>query len=524
MFATRATGGGKGDRHRNGDGCALTASDGTPGIDLFNVSHTISDDYLTDGSLAGGLVGLSDDIQLKGSSSADVPTTDFALTPDGAGRDANFLFEGISAGSGQVTVEFDKNGVAVATDSIYLRLQSVQDMFETYQVGNSKYSYGSDKGTNAAPDLQGYNWPDPKTDPAAYSSYQMVGQSPYGTSTTATSKYVVMVHGWRMLPWEKDYYASTAYKRLFWQGYKGRFAALDWPTEWFNSDQNIVVTAATESLNFDQSEEKAYYSASALQSLLTNLDAKVGYQNVNLFAHSMGNVVASEALRISGEVKLVHTYVASQAATVAEAYNPNAPKTLFTGIFGEAGPDDSANPASLYASFPSTGRGYFQDINKAADSLYNFYNPVDYALYDDFIFGPTTWRLNQASKPDDKVPDAAGDVDYGWSNGSFVRKQYTYSIDKNGQVNRVLVSTTALNMGIQSDVYEAFSYAAEPRSQALGAQPGIGGPFTGGVNMQLTFGFTDAQDDHSAEFLSTYAARAKYWKTLLNEFGVPHNQ
>ena len=33
-----------------------------------------------------------------------------------------------------------------------------------------------------------------------------------------------------MRPEEKDQFAETAYKRLFWQGYRGRFGVFEWPT------------------------------------------------------------------------------------------------------------------------------------------------------------------------------------------------------------------------------------------------------------------------------------------------------
>jgi hypothetical protein len=33
-----------------------------------------------------------------------------------------------------------------------------------------------------------------------------------------------------METWEKDRYAETAFKRLYWQGYQGRFGSFRWPT------------------------------------------------------------------------------------------------------------------------------------------------------------------------------------------------------------------------------------------------------------------------------------------------------
>jgi hypothetical protein len=44
------------------------------------------------------------------------------------------------------------------------------------------------------------------------------------------NQYILFVHGWNMSPTEKTFFANTAYKRLWWQGYQGRFGAFHWPT------------------------------------------------------------------------------------------------------------------------------------------------------------------------------------------------------------------------------------------------------------------------------------------------------
>jgi hypothetical protein len=109
-------------------------------------------------------------------------------------------------------------------------------------------------------------------------------------------------------------------------------------------------------------------------------------------------------------------------------------------------------------------------------------------------------------------------ADYGWHDGSFVR--ITSDVDPTTGV--VVPVYTPLDPAVPSDRYEIFSYAAEPRSMALGAQAGVFGPFTGEVNMQ-DFGFTGNQDDHSAQFCNTNSLRSPYWSALLSKFGIMHN-
>jgi len=84
-----------------------------------------------------------------------------------------------------------------------------------------------------------------------------------------------------------------------------------------------------------------------LQHLLTDLNG--AYPNrVRVLAHSMGNVVASEGLRLHGTnmPPFVYAYAASQAASVAHAYdavNPQVVRNDFT---------PGMRTPEMYASFP----------------------------------------------------------------------------------------------------------------------------------------------------------------------------
>jgi|SRR5208283_805378 len=60
----------------------------------------------------------------------------------------------------------------------------------------------------------------PATSATPYSPFQYTSASP------EANQYILFVHGWNLQPYEKDAFASTAYKRLYWQGYKGRFPPL----------------------------------------------------------------------------------------------------------------------------------------------------------------------------------------------------------------------------------------------------------------------------------------------------------
>ena len=50
-----------------------------------------------------------------------------------------------------------------------------------------------------------------------------------------TDDTIVFVHGWNMSPNGRSSFAETFYKRLWHRGFKGRFAAFQWETDWSDS-------------------------------------------------------------------------------------------------------------------------------------------------------------------------------------------------------------------------------------------------------------------------------------------------
>src|SRR5690606_4273311 len=149
----------------------------------------------------------------------------------------------------------------------YLKLQNVEDMYETWTVGDV-----------GPPGIVSSAWPAPAADQSGGSSLPQPDPN-----RPADLDYIMFVHGWNMAPWEKEAFASTMFKRLWHQGYKGRFGAFRWPT--FHSPGFFEII----NKHFDASEERAWKSAQPLANLLTQLSLK--YRNasgsrVRLYAHS----------------------------------------------------------------------------------------------------------------------------------------------------------------------------------------------------------------------------------------------
>jgi hypothetical protein len=313
-----------------------------------------------------------------------------------------------------------------------------------------------------------------------------------GSYTTNSTDYILFVHGWRMKPWERRAFAHTAFKRLWWQGYRGRFGLFSWPTDWVNDPLFLQLLDAQ---NYDRSERRAWRSAYALRRLLQDLGGRYPGR-VRMMAHSMGNVTASEALRRQGlrsATALLHTYVASQASTVAHAYDATGPETIET--------DASTDTPETYAHYPTNNLPYFigmtnavqRNIGNGSPRIVNFHNRLDYAL--------NKWLINQDAKPDS-----------GW----------VYSKPNQGWF-RV---DTRVRLHFPHDTYEIYAHMAEARSRALGAAVDVNHTVGGQIGSSINLGPNTAFDyqgndwEHSAEFLSTIMRRRSYWSQLLTTFQI----
>jgi hypothetical protein len=372
---------------------------------------------------------------------------------------AHLLFDAVSRGSGQlVVVIYKKDGTTKLAEGppLYLKLQDVKEMYERYTVGD-----------------------DPSSVPATTAS---IVADPYSYDSTipAVNNYILFVHGWNLPTWEKDAFAETAFKRLYWQGYKGHFGSFRWPTGYGFDWESL----ATDPHNYNNSESNAWASATGLLGKLNDLNATYP-SHVYLMAHSMGNVVAGEALKqASGQV--VNTYVAMQGAVPSHCYDPNA--TIRTIPY----PLDSGTP-NRYANYYTNGAPCYFNGTAGAGSYINFYNQQDWAL--------SYWQDDQNLKP-----------------------QTGYGYNDTDQFYRGILTTTPLYF--PANTYEIFAYADEARCFALGAQANVGGVFKVGetyrqIELDIApYNFGLEHKDHSGEFNSDNMSRSIFWNTALQQMNL----
>ncbi|HEX3626439.1 MAG TPA: alpha/beta hydrolase, partial [Verrucomicrobiae bacterium] len=403
----------------------------------------------------------------------------------------HFIWGGVSNGIGQLTLTISDGTNILGQTSTYIQIVDIKQMYERWSVGDNQ---------NVAPTNTAY----------LVSDGLAAGEMPvrYVSPPNASTPYILFVHGWNCSPFDKDWFAQTALKRLYWQGYQGRFGLFRWPTDYgFTGTWEQFVGNPGEKDNYDSSEYQAWQSAQGLLNKLNDLNSRYPGQ-VYLLAHSMGNVVAGEALRLAGTNQVVNTYVASQAAVTAQAYDESLPNGLFTSI----------SPRT-----PNIDGDWFAgNFGGGAAKIVSFYNTNDFAL------SIAHWGYDQQLKPDQDVLETPLFWNYGY-NGSasdpspwnnFYKECLEPPITNNFDIVDSLINR-----------YEVMAYAAQPYETALGMTPDVDNVFQ---NIDLTGIWPPDTNPnflnnpyaehfyHSAEFRGDYPEQQSYWRELLSSeaFGV----
>lgn len=416
------------------------------------------------------------------------------------------LVEGAARGKGRlgVTLGGDANDLGATNlyGAVHLDLRNIKELYERWTVGDGN---GGNPANDAAISTARL--------PAGVNGLSY--ESDLGLSDPDApegGKYILYVHGYNMRPWEKDAFAETMVKRLYWSGYKGKVGAFQWPCTF----------GAIGKLLYDESEFTSWKTAPPLRAKLTSLLTQAS--GTYLLAHSQGNVAVGEALRMSYQaqadeqlpiVPLLECYVASQAAIPVHCYDPDKPlpqdffdtwRTVGEGWFGI--------DLSIRPSGPDTPNIYPNWMRlQAVTRRVNFYNPNDWAL------ARWVWETDQALKPNSTVgPNVpyrfAGNTEATPVEDSFVAGPLELPIP--------------LHLGTPSNLqnrHEIMSFAAESRCRALGTTANTAN-FQSELNLSTAWGGVDFNGRdfsdhcwHSAQFRFSYAEQKAYWKQLLGGKG-----
>ncbi len=364
------------------------------------------------------------------------------------------LFEGASVGAGQLVMRVCQGSNVLAETSAWLDLRDVKSMYEQIRVENV-----SDDTPNTL-------------------------TSTYVTNVTLSpnvgepKQLIVFVHGWRMGQWEYYNFSETMFKRLYWQGYRGRFAAVRWPTL-SHDDFDVPLR---DFFTYNKSEFRAHQCGVALAGYFHWLRGRFPDYTIGVCSHSMGGIVMMQTLKaaLDSGWEDIDNYVLMQAAVPAHCYDP---------LLANYAPFMAAEVSS---PTPDTYRGYPGPIDLALrGQMVNFFNTNDFALATGTILGKSvSWESNEIKYKPDVFYSSDG------SNALWT-----------GLPNRLL-----------TDPREIMAFVSRPRSKAVGAQPGVAGVIGGGqVDLTGNFNFLGDKTEHSAQFNYAIQAAWGFYSSLLDE-------
>jgi hypothetical protein len=395
----------------------------------------------------------------------------YTLPMDATGKPlvSHFLFEGAGVaggadGTGLACIELtaSQNGQPLAETEAYVHFYHVKDLYERAMVTNVIQT-----------------WPEMVQQPAT-SGFQVL--STPGFNSHENNQLAVFVHGWRMTAWDWENFSDLMFKRLYWQGYQGKFASLRWPTRSADTDTNLLFGfIPSDKMTYNRSEHIAFESGTGAAAYFNNLRNRYTNFVISACSHSMGGIVMMEALKelAAANQAPLDNYVLMQAAVPAHCYDTSATNTPLFAALEQQVPT------------PNTYGNYAAGITDALrGSAINFCNPSDSALL--------AWQLNEGFVLSS-------------SNGPVTMKPNTffgYSYNPTNAVARVTTNAWQASLGITgvqtrtvTDPLELMPFVARPRSLAIGAQGGVAGSINGGeFNLENQLGFTEEDYDHSGEF------------------------
>jgi hypothetical protein len=404
--------------------------------------------------------------------------------------EVNLIFEGTSRGQGELVVVMEVSVASSEVDSapVHLELLDVREMYQRARVANEAEQIPS-PATNPTPPAQTWVWDQ--------------WNWPYSEDPQATEKTAIFVHGWRLKYMDYINWSDTSYKRLWHQGFKGKFYSFRWAT--FSGDNNgLLPYGLDEQLEansggnspvippggttYNASEYRAWLCGPTL-ALFVNQLPNAG--NRSLFAHSMGNVISGAALR-SG--MLIDRYAMCNAAMAAMAYDPNPILRNVDNIYTPVTipelrdtPDSDPDPA-IRANY-----GLENKFNlPGKPEVFNFGLPDDSAL--------GSWSANNLYfKPNN---------------------QYLYTENSILQPFPLVYQATPVSsFRSVTAVPEAMGYVTKSRTRTAGADLRTSGKIAAGNKIDMSSWGTGTNhsgfgNTHSAQWRWSNQSTELFWKEL----------
>ena len=382
-------------------------------------------------------------------------------------QDPDLIFEGISEGKGEVRIIItDKNDKQLADmPGPWIEICDIKKMYRYVEV----------TGDDIAPPYRHMEGSPPMHEipPEPSLSFKEVGKynREQQESFTRTDDELVLVHGWRMAPYETWDFGGSMFKRLWHAGYKGHYTVFAWPCYYDVVPYSGFVT-------FNDSEYRAWKCAKVLKSFVGTLGGKR-----HIIAHSQGNIVAGEAIRTG---MTLDSYTLMQAAVPGNCYGNVATHAPF--ITAEA---KTRTPENI--DDKGYGYAFSEEIDENVGRVLNCFNPDDAALVT-AGGGALSWEANQRTfKPQRDVLVSTRVYvykDVGSGEKSYL--QYEYGTLSGG------LDVTVHTGYRDATMHESMPFISRARAQAIGAN-NLGLPFDA-IDLKAKYKFTNHKDDHSRQF------------------------
>lgn len=270
------------------------------------------------------------------------------------------------------------------------------------------------------------------------------------------------------------------FKRLWHQGYKGRFASVRWPTY-------IGLTT------YNSSDYRAWMSGKAIAEFVNCLPSCYAR---NIVAHSMGNIVVSSALM---DGMIVDNYALLNAAVPAMCYDDDNKLYRFSTLT----PDGDSDPITKDLGFSCK-----IDCSGVTRSVINFYLSKDSALtgmLDVPVIGEALgWEQNNKFfKPESFNLGATG---YGYdpSRASGTKVYIDFAFDFGRRLR---------------SFHESAAYATASRTKAVGSDGRTCGSINDKIDMDTRFGFCA---EHSAQWKWCIQKTSLFYHDLLIKLELSH--
>jgi hypothetical protein len=301
------------------------------------------------------------------------------------------------------------------------------------------------------------------------------------------NKCIVFVHGIKLSVPDVKCYTASFYKRLWWEGYRGRLAVFRWSTPVDFDGENI----------FNRGEYRSWSDGRCLLNYVNFLTQQMSGVTISVVGHSLGNACVGSALR---QGMTIDSYVMMEAAVSLSCYFPppevGQPDVLTSSLLDSLVNADAAHPTPDTVSDQGY-RGALQSIKQGiANNWVNYFNQFDFWLATGQTSGWLLWQdihwvRNQLEL---KPSDVMGPT------------KYEYHQDHQVSNRCVLAELLHADRPVE-DTHEAMAFVARSRTRAMGAEvPGANpqAPDMTSIldlsNASTGYNFSTPRPDHSGQF------------------------